>query len=76
MPSREDWIVGGIIAAVFAAIGITVFVLSRKKPSSSPYTLRKVDQRTVLTNEERVTLVRDRGGRLKELVVHREVHEP
>ena len=75
MPSREDWIVGGIVVAVLAALGITLFVLSRKKPSSG-YTLRKIERQPVLTNLERVKLVRDREGNLSELIIHREVREP
>lgn len=75
MPSREEWVVGGIIVAVLAALGITIFVLSRRKPSSG-YTLRRVERQPVLTNLERVKLVRDREGYLTELIIHREVREP
>lgn len=78
MPSREDWIVGGIIAAILAALGIslTYYVLVRKKKAEA-YTLRRIshaERQPILTNLERVKLIRDREGNLKELVIHREIH--
>jgi hypothetical protein len=74
MPSREEWIAGGIIAAVLAGLGITLFVVLKRKKSSG-YTLRRVDRQPILTNFERVKLVRNREGYLDELVIHREIHE-
>lgn len=64
---KQDWIVAGVIVGVLAAVGITIFVLSRKK--SSGYTLKKV----VLRNLERQEIIRDREGNIKEIIIHREV---
>jgi nickel-dependent lactate racemase len=76
MPSREDWIIGGIIVAVLAALGITIYVLHRRKVSGQQVYLKKVkDRRTVMSNYERVQMIRDRKGNLSELVIRREIHE-
>ena len=75
MPSRDDWIVIGLILGVVAVIGVTVWVL-RKKASPQRIQLKKVSEgRVVLRNEERVKLIRDREGNLSEMVIHREVAE-
>ena len=75
MPSRDDWIVIGLILGAVAILGIGIFVL-RKKSSPQRIQLRKVSEgRVVLRNEERVKLIRDREGNLSEMVIHREVAE-
>lgn len=74
MPSKEDWIVGGVIVAVLAVLGITVYVVSKKK--SSGYALKKISSgQPILSNYERVQMVRDREGNLSEMIIHREIHE-
>ena len=70
MPSRDDWIVIGLVLGALAVLGVTVWVLRKK---SSPQRLQL--KRVVLRNEERVKVERDREGNLKELVIHREVRE-
>ena len=70
MPSRDDWIVIGLVLGALAVLGVTVWVLRKK---SSPQRLQL--KRVVLRNEERVKMIRDREGNLKELVIHREVRE-
>lgn len=75
MPSREDWIVGGIIVAALAAIGITIYVLHKRK-TSAQFQLRKIsDGRPIMSNSERVQMLRNRDGSLRELVIRREIHE-
>jgi len=69
MPSREDWIVIGLVLGALALVGIGYLI--SKKPSPQRIQLKRV----VLRNEERVKLIRDREGNLDELVIHREVHE-
>ena len=76
MASKEDWIVGGIIIAALAALGITIYVLHRRKISGQKLQLKKIsDGRPILSNLERVHLVRDRDGNLRDLVIRREIHE-
>ena len=70
MPSRDDWIVIGLVLGALAIVGIGYFVLKKK---SSPQRLQL--KRVVLRNEERVKIERDREGNLSELVIHREVRE-
>jgi hypothetical protein len=70
MPSRDEWIVIGLVLGALAIVGIGIFVLRKK---SSPQRLQL--KRVVLRNEERVEMHRDREGNLKELVIHREVAE-
>ena len=70
MPSRDDWIVIGLVLGALAIVGIGIFVL-RKKASPQRLQLKRV----VLRNEERVKIERDREGNLSELVIHREVAE-
>jgi hypothetical protein len=73
--SKEDWIVGGIIVAVLAALGVTIYVLHRRKTSAS-YQLKKIsDGRPIMSNFERVQMLRDRNGNLRELLIRREIHE-
>lgn len=73
MVSRDDWIVVGLILGAVAVVGIAIFVL-KKKPTGQKIQLKKVgERRVIMSNEERVTMERDREGNLKELVIHREV---
>jgi hypothetical protein len=76
MPSKEDWIIAGVIVAVLAALGITIYVLHLRKVSGRQIQLKKVGNgRTVMSNYERVDMVRDHNGNLSHLIIHREVHE-
>ena len=72
MPSRNDWIIGGIIVAALAAVGITLY-LTRKKPAEGYHLKRIGVGQPILTNLERVKLIRNRDGSLSELVIHRTV---
>jgi len=75
MPSRDEWIVIGLILGAAAVIGIGILVL-RKKASPQRLQLKRVGEgKVVLRNLERVKVERDREGNLKELVIHREVAE-
>jgi len=75
MPTREEWVVIGLLLGAVAVVGIAVLVL-RKKPSPQRIQLKKVSEgRVVLRNLERVKLIRDREGNLSEMEIHREVAE-
>jgi len=74
MPGREDWVVAGLLIGAVAFLGVVVY-LSRKK-AGQRIALKKIgEKRIVLRNLERVEMVRDREGNLKEMIIHREVSQ-
>jgi len=76
LPTRDDWIVAGLVLGVVAVLGISIFVLSKRKSSPRRIQLkpRVVEQpRTVLKNIERREIIRDKEGNIKEIIIHRNV---
>ena len=73
MPSRDDWIIIGLVLGVVAVIGVTVWVL-RKKASPQRLQLKRLSEpKVVMRNLEEREIIRDREGNLKKIVIHREV---
>ena len=72
MPSKEDWVVVGLILGALAILGIGIFVL-RKKSSPQRIQLKRVQPQVMFTNLERRKVIRDREGNIKEVIITREV---
>jgi len=74
LPTRDDYIVAGLIVGVVAVLGISIFVLSKRKSSPRRIQLKRVNEpRVVYENVERREIERDKEGNLKAIVIHREV---
>mgnify|MGYP001616691424 CR=1 FL=1 len=73
MPSRDEWIVIGLVLGALAIVGVGIFVL-KKKSSPQRIQLKKIGEgRVVLRNLETTKVIRDREGNIISLEVHREV---
>lgn len=72
MPSRDEWIVIGLVLGALAIVGIGIFVL-RKKASPQRLQLKRVQPQVMFSNLERRKVIRDREGNIKEVIIIREV---
>jgi len=73
MPTREEWIIIGLVLGAVAFVG-AVFYLSKRKASPQRIQLKRVNQpQVVLKNLERRKILRDREGNIKEIIIEREV---
>lgn len=73
MPTRDAWIVIGLVLGAVAVVGVAVWVL-RKKTNPQRLQLKKVSEgRVVFKNLEEREIIRDRDGNIKKIVIHREL---
>lgn len=71
MPSRDEWIVIGLVLGALAIVGIGIFVLKKKSPQRIQ--LKRVQPQVMFSNLERRKVIRDREGNIKEVIIIREV---
>jgi len=69
MPSREDWIVAGLILSAVALLGVTIFITKRKS-SPQRIQLKRVSAKTTYSNLEEYEITEDKTGVIK-VKVHR-----
>lgn len=72
MPSRDEWIIVGLLVVAVAVVGIGIFVL-RKKSSAQRIQLKRVQPQVMFSNLERRKIIRDSEGNIKEVIIIREV---
>ena len=85
MPTRGEWAIIALIVGAVAVVGVAFYLSRRKTVQGQEMQLVRVKKQdaskntetpiVVLQNEERIQIVRDGNGALKELLVRRVIHE-